>query len=136
MQRLALDNLELGALDSGFAICIQLRPWSLERRRPLERWTSEPRTLCMGTLSLGTLQVWTLDGPELAALEPQSPCSVQALWLRALGLEALTLWTLGPLDLAALGLGWLLAWGSGVWICNVHSAPALELRAPPPLWGS
>ena len=90
----------------------------------------------MGSLSLGTLQVWTLDGPELAALEPRSPRSVQALWLRALGLEALTLWTLGPLDLAALGLGWPLAWGSGVWICNVHSAPALELSAPPPLWGS
>ena len=82
----------------------------------------------MGSLSLGTLQVWTLDGPELAALKPQSPCSVQALWLRALGLEALTLWTLGPLDLAALGLGLPLVWGSGVWICNVHSAPALSLE--------
>ena len=58
----------------------------------------------MGSLSLGTLQVWTLDGPELAALEPRSPCSVQALWLRALRLEALNRWTLGPLILAALGL--------------------------------
>ena len=90
----------------------------------------------MESLSLGTLQVWTLDGPELAALKPQSPCSVQALWLRALGLEALTLWTLGPLDLAALGLGLLLAWSSGVWMCNLHSARVAELRAPPPLWGS
>ena len=59
----------------------------------------------MGSLSLGTLQVWTLDGPELAALEPRSPCSVQALWLGALGLEAPNLRALGPLDLAALGLG-------------------------------
>ena len=94
MQRLALDNLELGALDSGFVICIQLRPWSLERRRPLERWTSEPRTLCMGTLSLGTLQLWTLDGPELAALEPRCPSTLGTFhnWT-----------TLGPLDLAIMG---------------------------------
>ena len=133
---MTLGGLELCALESGFVICIQIGLWSLERRRPLKLLTLEPWSLCMGSLSLGTLQVWTLDGPELAALKPQSPCSVQALWLRALGLEALTLWTLGPLDLAALGLGWPLAWGSGVWICNVHSAPALELRAPPPLWGS
>ena len=94
MQRLALDNLELGALDSGFAICIQLRPWSSERRRPLELWTSEPRTLCMGTLSLGTLQLWTLDGPELAALEPRCPSTLGTFhnWT-----------TLGPLDLAIMG---------------------------------
>ena len=86
----------------------------------------------MGTLSLGTLQVWTLDAPEVAALKPQSPCSVQALWLRALGLEALTLWTLGPWDLAAPGLGWLLAWGSEDWIgmCIQLRPWSLELLRP------
>ena len=59
----------------------------------------------MGTLSLGTSQRWTLDALELAAcVGPRSPCGGQALWLRALRLEALNRWTLGPLILAALGL--------------------------------
>ena len=71
---------------------------------PLGALDLELLDLVLGTLSLGTLQLWTSDGPALEALEPRSPCSDQALWLRALGLQGLNLWTLGPLDLGALAL--------------------------------